>query len=439
MDTLFSNATLLTMNERMETLTDAFLGITEGTITWLGKKPPEEQPKQIIDGTGMVLMPGLINCHTRLEETVLRGYADDCSNEERLRDRLYPRLEQMDARSAKASTLLGIAECLRMGITSVSDLSVHAEAVAQAAAESGIKANVAQETVQLTEEFDFETHPQCQELVRCHEAWHGYDKGRILTEVGLQGEYTSDHLLWDALTEYAVNNGLGLHTSLSRFHWETEDCLDRTGLTPAQVLDCHKLFSVRTQAAHCCHLEEEDRTLLGRRKASAVCCPVSDRKLAAGEADLLGLVRAGMNVALGTDSAAASGSMDLLLQAREAALSVKAASGDPATLPAQAVLMMATVCGARAQGREKECGMLKEGMDADIIALDFTQPHLIPCHDVVRNAVYSASGRDVIMTMVRGQILYTGGKYPTMDLSAVMQELAEHAMPAVFAEHKEED
>ena len=88
MDTLFSNATLLTMNERMEVLTDAFLGITDGTITWIGKKPPEEQPKQIIDGTGMVLMPGLINCHTRLEETLLRGYADDCSNEERLRERI---------------------------------------------------------------------------------------------------------------------------------------------------------------------------------------------------------------------------------------------------------------------------------------------------------------------------------------------------------------
>ncbi len=438
MDTLFSNATILTMNERMEVLTDAFLGITDGKITWLGKKPPEEKPQRIIDGTGMVLMPGLINCHTRLEETVLRGYADDVSSEVRLRDRLYPRLEQMDERSAKVSALLGIAECLRMGITSVSDLSAHALAVAEAAAESGIKANVAQETVQLTEEFDFETHPQCMELVTCHEKWHGYDNGRLLTEVGLQGEYTSDHPLWDALTEYAVNNGLGLHTALSRFDWENEDCLDRTGLTPAQVLDCHRLFSVRTQAAHCCHLEEEDRVLLGRRKVSAVCCPVSDRKLAVGTADLLGMVRAGMNVALGTDSAAASGSMDLLLQAREAALDAKAHSGDPETLSAQAALMMATVCGARAQGREKECGMLKEGMDADVIALDFTQPHLIPCHNVTNNVLYSAEGRDVIMTMVRGQILYTAGQYPTIDLTAVMQELAEHAMPAVFAEKKEE-
>ena len=439
MDTLFSNISVVTMDERMQVLTDAFVGITGGKISWLAKKPPEEKPQRIIDGTGMVLLPGLINCHTQLEQTILRGWADDCGHESRLAERLYPRLEKLDDRAAKAAATLGIAECLRMGVTSVSDLSGHIDAVAQAVSESGIKANLAQETTMyLGEDFDFETYPDCRAFVQAHEQWHGHDNGRILIEAGLHGVYSSSHELWDALAEYAINNRLGLHLNLSQFAWENEDCLDRAGLTPAQLLDCHNLFGVRAQAAHCCHLEAEDLALLGRRKVSAVCCPVADRKLAAGEADVLAMVKAGMNVALGTDSAAAVGSMDLLAQARTAALSAKTRTGDPETLSAQAALLMATVCGAKAQGRAQECGMIKLGLDADLVALDFTQPHLIPCHNIVNNVVYAASGRDVCMTMVWGEILYASGTYPTIDLSAVMQELAEYAMPTVFAEKEEE-
>ena len=439
MDTLFSNISVVTMDERMQVLTDAFVGVTDGKISWLSKKAPEEKPRQIIDGTGMVLMPGFINCHTQLEQTLLRGYADDCDLQTRLAGRIYPRLEQMDAQAAKAAATLGIAECLRFGITSVSDLSGHIDAVAQAVSESGIKANLAQETTMyLGEEFDFETYPDCRAFVKAHEEWHGHDNGRILIEAGLQGEYTSSHELWDVMAEYAINNRLGLHLNLSQYAWENEDCLERAGLTPAQLLDCHNLFQVRTQAAHCIHLDGEDLALLGKRKVSAVCCPVSDQKLAAGEADVLAMVKAGMNVAFGTDSAAAAGSMDLLAQARTAALTAKARSGDPETLNAQAALLMATVCGARAQGRAQECGMIKLGMDADVIALDFTQPHLIPCHNIINNVVYAASGRDVCMTMVRGKILYASGKYTTIDLNAVMKELAEHAMPTVFAEKEAE-
>ena len=119
---------------------------------------------------------------------------------------------------------------------------------------------------------------------------------------------------------------------------------------------------------------------------------------------------------------------------KAAALLAKARSGDPTALNAQAALMMATVCGARAQRRERECGMVKVGMDADLILVDFTQPHLIPCHNVVSNLVYAASGHDVCMTMVRGKILYAAGKYQTIDLKEVMKELGGYAMPKVFSE-----
>ena len=435
MDTLFSNVTVITMDESMTVLTDAFVGVTDGKISLVSKKPPEEQPAQIVDGTGMVLMPGLVNCHVNPELSLLRGWADDCGEAVRLGEKLYPREEKLDDRAAEAAALLAFAECLRFGTTSVSTLSRHPEAVAKAAAACGIKANIALEAVLVDDEdFDFETNPDCRTFVRLHEAWHGHDNGRLRVDAGIQGEYTSSRLLWEALSEYAVNNGLGMHLPLSRTAAEQEDCLDRTGLTPAQLLDCHGMFLAPTQAAFCTHLEPEDMALLGRRGATAVCCPVSDRKLAHGQADLLAMVKAGMNVALGTDSAADTDHLDLLEQVRTAALDVKARTGDAAALPASAALLPATVCGAKAQSRSGQCGMIKEGMDADLILLDFTQPHLIPCHNVIHNTVYAACGHDVCMTMVRGKILYAAGKYPTIDLQALMKELAEYAMPTVFSE-----
>ena len=437
MDTLFSNISVITMDERMQVLTDAFVGITDGKISWLAKKAPEEKPEKIIDGTGMVLMPGLINCHTKLEETLLRNYSDDLSVEESL-EKLYPRLEQMDERAAKASALLGIAQCLRMGITSVSDLAFHGDAVAQAAAEAGIKANIAQElTLQSEDDFDFEKDPACKKLTDLTKNWHGHDQDRIMAEVGLPGEYTGKYPLWEAAAAYAAEQSLGVHLNLSRFAWENEDCLDRSGLTPVQLMDCHHVFASRTGAAHCCHLEQEDILLLGKRKASAVVCPDADRKWAAGVADIPAMVKAGMNVTFGTGSCAESGTMDLLRQARTAALDAKTAAKDPQLLGAAAILLMVTVCGAKAQGRGTQCGMIKLGLDADLIALDFTQPHLIPSHDLMASAAYTASGLDVCMTMVRGKILYASGTYPTIDLNMLMTELAGHAMPTVFAQKEE--
>ena len=142
MDTLISGVTVVTMNEKMDVLFGAYLGIREGKITYIGKKPPEQQPATIIDGTGMVAMPGLINCHTHLATSVLRNYLDDTAKAEAL-EQLLTRQDKMDARAAKAAAQLAISECLRFGVTSVSDLYYFPEATAQAVAESGIKANLA--------------------------------------------------------------------------------------------------------------------------------------------------------------------------------------------------------------------------------------------------------------------------------------------------------
>ena len=433
MDILFSNVTCVTMDEGMRVLPDAFVGVQDGKISYLAQVPPKEQPKKIIDGTGLVLMPGLINCHTHLPMTILRGCADDYPLAVWLNDHIFPREDRFDDRTVKAAALLGIAECLRFGTTSVSDMYFFCGAIAEAVAESGIKANLSRSCALFEgEDFDFETYPRTRETVALKEQWHGYDDGRIQVEASIHAEYTSLYPLWDALSEYAVNEGIGMHIHLSETQAEHEACKVRYGLTPAQLLDCHNVFLPRTTAAHCVWLEPEDMALLASRGVSAVHCPVSNLKLGSGIADIRAMVKAGMNVALGTDGAASNNNLDLFEEIKLAALLSKGKNLDPTAVSCEAALMMATVCGAKAQGRERECGMIKLGMDADLILLDFTAPHLIPCHNVHSHLAYAASGHDVIMTMVRGKILYANGEFPTIDLKAVMKELSEHAMPRVF-------
>ena len=439
MDTLISNVTIVTMNERMDVLFGGHVGITDGKIVHIAKVPPKEAPAEIIDGTGMVLMPGLINCHTHLATAALRSLCDELSITEALEQQLKKEA-RMDSRIAKAAATIAAAECLRFGVTSVSDLYYYPAATAEVIADSGMKANLALSSyrfIDAVEEFDFHKDEQCQELKRVAEKWHGHDNGRIKIDAGIWAEYTSNHKLWEGLAAYAGEQGLGFQLHLSQTQDETESCEDRTGLTQTELLSCHNVLSVPVTAAGCNALMEMDRKILGKHHASAVVTPLADAKQGRPCAAIPDCVKAGMNVALGTDGALEAGNLDLFEVMRAAAMSVRAARKDPAALPASAALMMATVCGARAQGRADECGMIKEGMDADLILVDFSAPHLMPCHNVTNALVFSAKGGDVAMTMVRGKKLYVNGRFPTLDLNNAVRELMEYAMPKLFEEPKE--
>ena len=434
LDTLISGVTLVTMNEKSDVLFGAYLGIQDGKITYIGKTAPEEQPATIVDGTGMVAIPGLINCHTHLATSALRNFLDDTARQEALEQTLS-RQDKLDARAAKAASLLSIAECLRFGITSVSDLYYFPEATAEAVKESGIKANLALSSyrfIDQNEDFSFDTDEQCRELARLVETWHNYDNGRIKIDAGLYAEYTSNYRLWEALADFAAENALGFQLHLSESEEEVASCEDRTGLTPAELLSCHRLFRVPVTAATCACLTEQEQALLGKAKATAVATPIVSAKQGLPATPIANSVKAGMNVALGTGGATECGNLDMFEVMRTAAMQQRQAAGESSALPAVACLMMATVCGATAQGRGGECGMLKEGMDGDIVLVDFSAPHLIPCHNVPAGLVFSAKGGDVAMTMVRGRILYQNGQFPTMDLNAVVSEMMEYAIPKLM-------
>lgn len=434
MDTLISNVTAVTMNPKMEVLFGAYIGIDGGKIVSLGKTPPKEAPKTILDGTGMVAIPGLINCHTQLATSVLRSLTDDLGNTQALEE-LLKKEAKMDSRSAKAAALLSIAECLRFGVTSVSDLYYYPGATAEAVAQSGIKANLALSSYRFideNEDFDFETDEQCRELVRLADTWHGYDNGRIRIEAGIYAEYTSNFKLWEALSAFAWERGIGIQLHLAETEQEVSSCLDRTGMGPGELLNCHRLFSVPATAVGCAYLSSDERKILGKKHVTAVATPLTSYKSGLGTLPILETVQAGMNVALGTGGAVSAGNLDMFEALRFAAMAARKESADPAALPASAALMLATVTGAQAQGRSQECGMLQVGMDADLALIDFSAPHLMPCHNVLNGLLWSAKGGDVAMTMVRGKILYQNGQFSTIDLKKVVEELTQYAIPRLF-------
>ncbi len=438
MDTLISNVTVVTMNEQMDVLFGAYIAVKDGKILSISKTPPTEQPATIVDGTGMVAMPGLVNCHTHLATTVLRNLLDDESRAQALEAQLYKE-DKMNSRIAKAAATLGIAECLRFGITSVSDLYYFPEATAQAAAEAGIKANIALSAyryISETEDFDFEADEQCREFCRVAETWNGYDGGRIKIDGGIHAPYTSNYPLWEGISDYCREHGLGVQLHLAQSAAEEEDCLDRSGLTSSELLNCHRFFDNPATAAGCNSLSDEDLPILKKKHLSVVTTPLADAKGGIPCTPVSKIVKAGINVALGTGGALECGNLDLFEVMRATAMAERTAAGDPAAMPAPAMLMMATVCGARAQGRSESCGMLKAGMDADIALLDFSAPHLIPCHNVANGLVFSAKGGDVAMTMVRGKVLYQNGLFPTIDLKNAVEELTSYALPHLFEDQK---
>lgn len=433
MDILFKGADVVTMEDE-SVLRGAFVGVKDGKICYVGEKEPEERADRVIDARGKVLMPGFINNHTHLPMSFLRGYSDDCVLETWLNDFIFPAEAKLDFKAVEICTLMGIAEALSFGITSCTEMYGHLDSVFKAAAQSGIKLSGSNGSMYFgdVDDFGFETCHETVNLREMHEKWHNYDNGRLKVDASIHAVYTSSYPLWDAVAEYAINNGLRMHNHVSETKTEHEECLEKYGMTPTELFDCHKLWYNGGIAAHCVWATKEDMAILAKRGVTVAHNPISNQKLASGVADVASMMKAGVNVALGTDSVASNNDLDMFGEMKAAAIMAKNSTGDPAALSAYETLRMATVNGAVGQGRQEECGKIAVGMDADIILVDFDKPHLIPCHNIISSLVYSAKGTDVCLTMVRGKVLYENGQFNTIDWEKTVSEYESYVRPLIF-------
>ena len=372
---LFADVTAVTMDPAQRVIPHAYVVVEGKNIVSVGTQRPQGTFDRVISGEGRVLMPGLINAHTHVPMTLMRGYG---------------------------GVYFGAPE-----------------------------------------DFSPETCNDCRNQQELTEQWHGAGEGQILVDASIHAEYTSNPPLWQWMADYAAAHDLGMQVHISETRLEHESCLEKYGKTPVALLDQYGVWERGGTAAHCVwvtdedmalmaqkHITPEDWALLAEKGVSAVHNPMSNLKLGSGVARVPQLLKAGVNVALGTDGVSSNNNCDLFEEIKLAGILHKGVSHDPMAVTAWEALSMATVNGAKALGRNT--GVIAPGKTADLILVDFTAPNLFPCHDPVENLVFSARGNNVVMNMARGQVIYENGEFMTLDLDKIRYQVTHYALPLVF-------
>ena len=432
MSVLFENACAVLMDEKNTVLEGAFVAVEGDKISYVGTQRPQGAFGQVIDAAGKVLMPGLVNAHTHVPMTLMRGYGDGNNLQDWLNKFIFPVEDKWDGRAIRSAAALGLAEMIMSGTTCLADMYMFCDEICQEVAAAGINANIARGVTAFDPAADFSTWTSCVETRELVDKWHGYNNGQIRIDACLHGEYTSFSApqIWDSVAQYAKEKGLGMHIHISETKTEHEECLGRWGMTPVQVLEKHGLWDVRAIAAHCVWTTPDDWAIMAEHGVSAVHNPCSNLKLGSGVAPVIGMRKAGVNVALGTDGVSSNNTTDLFEDMKIAAMLQNGVEHDPLALLPSDALRMATVNGARALGRNT--GRIAAGCDADLILVDFDHINLMPRHDVISNLVYAAHGCDVSMNMCRGKVIYKDGDFLTIDIDRVKREVEEYALPLLF-------
>lgn len=433
MSILLEHAWAVTMDPAQPVLRDAFVAVEGSRIASVGTARPAGDFDRVMDCRGKALLPGFVNAHTHLPMTLMRGYGGGHDLQHWLNDYIFPAEDKLDSRSVTTGTQLALAELIAAGVTCVADMYYFCPDIAQAVADSGLSANISRSVTCFAPVDDPADYYACRELRELEQQWNGYDDGRIRVDASVHGEYTSFSApkMWEYLGRYAADHKLGMQVHVSETYSEHEECKARHGgKTPLQILDDYGVWQAGGLAAHCVWVSDEDMELMARRNITAVHNPVSNLKLGSGVARVPALLKAGVNVALGTDGVASNNSHDMFEEIKLAAILHKGVNRDPMAVTARQALEMATVNGARALGRST--GVIAPGKDADLILIDLTRPELTPCHDVEENLVFSAHGSDVVMNMARGRVIYENGTFLTLDLERIRREMEEYALPRIF-------
>ena len=422
MKTLLKNAQIYTPEG---TLT-GYLSIEDKTISYVGEQRPAGEFDREKDMAGKMLLPGLVNGHTHTPMTLLRGVGTDLPLQKWLFDTVFPIEGRLTEDDIRVGAELALLEVISSGTVSFSDMYFYPDCAAEAVAKSGIKANICQHVQGFSPDDRYAANQQARRADALRRAFHGAAEGRIRVDGCLHAEYTNfSEDVVRGVVDFAAENGLHMHVHLSETKSEHQECMARHGgLTPAAWFEKLGVFDVPCAAAHCVWVSEEDIGILRRHGVTVVHNPTSNMKLGSGFAPIPEMVEAGLNVTIGTDGTASNNNLNLLEEMHLASVIHNGYHGDAAILPARKIIEMATVNGARQQGRE-DTGVLIPGKRADLIAIDMDKPHLTPCLDAAGLVTYSAQGSDVCLTMVDGQILYENGRFLTLDKERILFEARE--------------
>ena len=400
---------------------DVLVDQATGEIRAVG---PDLAGDRTLSAAGGLIMPGLVNAHTHVAMTLLRGYADDKSLDAWLQEDIWPAEAALEPEDVRAGTELGLLEMIRSGTTAFADMYFEMETVAEAVKSAGLRARLSHGVVTVGKD----------EAGAAEDVEAGLDFARWAKELesDLIQPAVSPHSLTtvneaalEELIAGAKDLDVPLHIHANETEEEVEPIVSERGVRPLEYAAEKGLLRAEDFLAHGVHLSEEEVSLLGERESSVVHCPASNMKLASGMAPVAELEAANAALALGTDGAASNNDLSMFDEMRDAALLGKLAADDAAAVPAEVVIEMATAGGASALSLPG--GHIEPGAAADLIVVDFQSPRLTPVHDYVSHLAYAASGSDVRHTVVDGTVLMEDREVLTLDETAVRSRAAERA------------
>ena len=412
MRTIIKNATLLP--ETGYGAGNWHVAIENKRIVSITKDLPDTTGAELIDAKGNLLIPGFYNAHTHAAMTLFRGYGEDLPLQRWLEERIFPAEDRLNYENVTVATRLAIAEMLKGGIVSFSDMYMFQDAVAEVVLETGMKANLSRALVSFSPDANIATDTRFAEAKALVETYQNADDERIKVDFSLHAEYTNLPHYIAQVGEYTASNNLRMHLHVSETEKEHNECIARHGKTPTKLFYDLGALNTPTLAAHCVWVSDEDIAIMAEKGVSAVHNPISNLKLGSGVMPLNKMLKAGVNVCLGTDGVASNNRLDVLREMQTAAILHKGIQLDPTATTASQMPKLATRNGALAQGR-KDCGEICIGARADLILIDRYSVHNMPCFDDYAMLCYSAERSDVIMTMVDGRILYQNGTYTLID------------------------
>jgi 5-methylthioadenosine/S-adenosylhomocysteine deaminase len=408
MSLLIRRATILTMNDALDVVEGDVL-VVDGRIAAIG--PVDETPvAQVIDARGGFVLPGFVQTHVHLCQTLFRGYADDLALLDWLKQRIWPMEAAHNEASLAAAARLAALELLRGGTTTVLTMeTVHdTDAVLEALEPIGLRAIVGKCMMDadpaVPERLMESTTRSIDESLALAKRWRGRAGGRLGTAFAPRFAVSCSRELLEAVGGLSEEHGLLVHTHASENREEVALVRARTGQDNVGYLASCGLVSPRLCLAHCVWVDEREQALLAEHAAKVLHCPGSNLKLGSGIAPIVEVRERGVSVSLGADGAACNNHLDMFAEMRLAA-TLQAVRRGPGALGARDALAMATREGARALGLEREIGSIEVGKRADLIIVDRDRPHLLPGRDPFSTLVYAARPTDVRTTIVDGAVL----------------------------------
>ena len=411
---LFKNIYLI--DENLCGKENMYVGTVGDKIAYIGDKMPEDAADygRVYDGKNKILMNGLFNAHGHTPMTILRGYAENYNLQDWLYNHIFPFEAKLCGEDCYYGSLLGIAEMIRTGTVSVTDMYGKMENNIKAAIDAGFKMN-ASNGLMAFDDTPFLQNRNHLEEEEMYKKYHGAENGRIKIDKSCHSIYTSNLKTVEALAEFAKENDRIVHIHLSETKTEVDEAIEKYGKSPVKYFYDAGLLDSHTVAAHSVWLSDEDIQIMAETKTVAAHNPVSNLKLASGVANIPKMTEAGVIVALGTDGCSSNNNLDMIEEIKFAAILNKGERLNPLATPTSEVLSFATKNGAYAQ-RRADCGAIKVGNKADLIVIDANKPSMQPVFDCVNNVVYSANGSDVELTMIDGKTVYEKGEFKTIDV-----------------------